>query len=195
MHNKFSIFVRLTNKHSYQQHKKTDLMEVQEDKKRRSVDFSIKAAWLAISKMYNMLGTEYDMTHSLGFVLLNIDRENGTPATKIAPLMGMEARSLTRMLKSLEENELIEKKSDKEDKRKVMIHLTEKGKLKRELSRQTVKSFHSQLEEKIGESEFAVFFQVIEKIHRVIENHYEEILEDVQIKLAAKGITEEKAKF
>lgn len=166
-------------------------MEEQEERKRRSVDFSIKAAWLAISKMYNMLGAEYDITHSLGFVLLNIDRENGTPATKIAPLMGMEARSLTRMLKSLEENELIEKKSDKEDKRKVMIHLTDKGKLKRELSRQTVKSFHRKLEEKISLEELGLFFQTIEKIHRVIENDYEEILDDIQVKLAAEGITED----
>ncbi len=167
-------------------------MEVQEDKKRRSVDFSIKAAWLAISRMYNMLGTDYDITHSLGFVLLNIDREHGTPATKIAPLMGMEARSLTRMLKSLEENDLIEKRSDDDDKRKVIIHLTEKGKLKRELSRQTVKAFHRKVEQLISAAELEVFFKVIEKIHGVIENHDREILQEVKVRLAKEGITEEK---
>ncbi len=166
-------------------------MPVKEDKKRQSVDFSIKAAWLSISKMYNMLGADYGITHSLGFVLLNIDREQGTPATKIAPLMGMEARSLTRMLKSLEENELIERRSDEGDKRKVIIHLTEKGKLKRELSRQTVKAFHRKLEQIINAEELAVFFQVIDKIHHVIENYDTEILSEVKVKLAAEGITDE----
>jgi len=138
-------------------------MGLQEAKKKQSIDFSIKAAWLAISKMYNMLGADYDITHSTGFVLLNIDFEQGTPATKIAPLMGMEARSLTRMLKNLEESGYIYRVSDADDKRKVIIKLTEKGKIKRELSRQTVKTFHEKLAEAINPSEMETFFRVTEK--------------------------------
>ncbi|MEM1137624.1 MAG: MarR family transcriptional regulator [Bacteroidota bacterium] len=140
------------------------------DKKKKSVDFSIKAAWLAISKMYNYIGADFDITHSSGFVLLNIDREKGTPATKIAPLLGMEARSLTRMLKSIEEKGLIYRKSDKNDKRKVIIFLTEEGKKKRELARQSVKYFNRKLSNQISEGELQSFFKVIEKIHYVIEN-------------------------
>nr|MBX2840210.1 MarR family transcriptional regulator [Flammeovirgaceae bacterium] len=139
-------------------------------KQKRSIDFSIKATWLAISKMYNYIGSEFDITHSSGFVLLNIDRENGTPATKIAPLLGMEARSLTRMLKSMEEKGLICRKADKFDKRKVIIFLTDEGKVKRELARQSVKYFHSKIHEEVGEEELEVFFRVIENVHFVIEH-------------------------
>ena len=141
-----------------------------EQKKKKSVDFSIKAAWLAISKMYNYVGADFDITHSSGFVLLNIDREVGTPATKIAPLLGMEARSLTRMLKSIEEKGLIYRKADKDDKRKVIIFLTEEGKKKRELARQTVKYFNRKLGCQVTQNELDVFFNVIDKIHYVIEN-------------------------
>ncbi|UZR95816.1 MarR family winged helix-turn-helix transcriptional regulator [Chondrinema litorale] len=158
-----------------------------QQKKKRSVDFSIKAAWLAISKMYNYVGADFDITHSSGFVLLNIDREVGTPATKIAPLLGMEARSLTRMLKSIEEKGLIYRKADATDKRKVIIFLTEEGKKKRELARQTVKYFNRKLSEQVNQNEFEVFFKVIEKIHYVIENldeseAEEEILGNTKVK-------------
>ena len=64
---------------------------------------------------------KYDATMSMGFVLLNINSEEGTPATKIAPLMGLEARSLTRLLKSMEEKKLIYREADKNDKRSAIV--------------------------------------------------------------------------
>jgi hypothetical protein len=36
---------------------------------------------------------------AIGFALLSIDKDKGTPATKISARMGMEATSLTRTLK------------------------------------------------------------------------------------------------
>ena len=62
-------------------------------KKEQSIDFNIKIAWHAISRMYSQYGQDFEISPSSGFVLLNIDVEKGTPATKIAPLMGLEARS------------------------------------------------------------------------------------------------------
>lgn len=141
------------------------------DKKKQSVDFSVKATWLAIAKMYNVLGAEHGITHSNGFVLLNIDKEHGTPATKIAPLMGMEARSLSRMLKTMEEEGLIYRRQDDKDRRKVMICLTDKGKIKRELSRQVVKEFNKRVREAISEEKMQVFFEVIDKINEVVESY------------------------
>ena len=138
---------------------------------RRSVDFNIKAAWLSIQKMYNVLGENYDITHSTGFVLLNIDPKNGSPATKIAPLMGMEARSLSRMLKTMEEEEVIFRQQDDDDKRKVIICLTDKGKRKREIARQTVKEFNTKVRENITSEDLEVFLKVIRKITEIAETH------------------------
>lgn len=162
----------------------------EQDKRKRSVDFGIKAAWLALSKMYNMLGADYDISHSTGFVLLNIDREHGTPATKIAPLMGMEARSLTRMLKTLEEKNLIERTADKSDGRKVIIRLTEEGRIKREMSRQTVKAFQGRVREQIPQAHLDVFFSVLDSLHAIIDDPENGILDEVKEKLAELGIQE-----
>ena len=72
-------------------------------KRAETICYTIKTAWHAINRMYNNIAATEGITTSIGYVLLNIDAKEGTPATKIAPLIGLEARSLTRMLKSLEE--------------------------------------------------------------------------------------------
>lgn len=139
-------------------------------KKQETVDFNIKYSWHLINRMYNNEASRYGITTAIGFVLLNIDSENGTPATKIAPLLGMEPRSLTRMLKSLEENGLIYRQSDKDDKRLVRIFLTEEGKLKQEISKYTVKHFNNFIKISIPDEELKTFFKVLHKINHMIEN-------------------------
>jgi hypothetical protein len=49
-----------------------------------TVCYNIKTAWHSIFRMYNAAGLKHDITTSIGFVLLNIDSREGTPATKIA---------------------------------------------------------------------------------------------------------------
>src|SRR5690349_840351 len=111
-------------------------------RKEETVDHCIKTAWHAISRMYNQQAWKQNLTTAIGFVLLNIHTDHGTPATKIAPLMGMEARSLTRTLKTMEEKGLIKRVPDAIDKRSVRIFLTDLGKKKKEVSRETVLQFN-----------------------------------------------------
>ncbi|HEX6890432.1 MAG TPA: MarR family transcriptional regulator, partial [Chryseolinea sp.] len=107
---------------------------------------------------------KHDITTSIGFVLLNIHTD-GTPATKIAPLMGLEARSLTRMLKTMEEKKLIYRAPDPVDKRSVRIFLTELGKTKKEVSRETVLSFNNKVREIVPENKLKIFFEVMNEIN------------------------------
>lgn len=139
-------------------------------KPEETVDYNFKVCWHAISRMYNTEAAKAGITTSIGFVLLNINQETGTPATKIAPLLGLEARSLTRILKSMEEQELIYKVSDMSDKRLVRIFLTEKGLEKKEIARQTVKHFNYRVRDEIPQKELDVFFRVCGRIMGMIEN-------------------------
>ncbi len=138
---------------------------------RHSIDFNIKATWLAIQKMYNSLGAKDHITHSSGFVLLNIDPENGSPATKIAPLMGMEARSLSRMLKTMEDENVIYRKDDHSDKRKVIICLTEEGKRKREIARQVVRDFNAEIRQSIPPEQLSTFLETVRKIAEIADDY------------------------
>lgn len=116
--------------------------------------------------MYNQQAGKHDITTSIGFVLLNIHAD-GTPATKIAPLMGLEARSLTRMLKTMEEKKLIYREPDSVDKRSVRIFLTELGKTKKEISRETVLYFNNKVRELVPESKLKIFFEVMNEINQL----------------------------
>ncbi|WP_439557092.1 MarR family winged helix-turn-helix transcriptional regulator [Dyadobacter sp.] len=144
-------------------------------RKEKTVDFQIKRAWHSISRMYNAYAGRYDTTMSVGYVLLNIDIENGTPATKIAPLLGMEPRSLVRMLKTLEEKGLIKREVSENDKRFVRIVLTELGKEKRELAREGVISFNTMVRDKIPLEKLVTFFDVIKDINRLVEEENQKL--------------------
>ena len=138
-------------------------------KKELTVDYNIKAAWHAIYRMYNQQALKNDFTTSIGYVLLNIDSKEGTPATKIAPLIGLESRSLTRMLKNMEEKGLITKQPDLNDRRSVRIVLTELGREKKEISRKTVLDFNNAVRAIIPEDKINIFFEVIDKINKIVE--------------------------
>ena len=149
-------------------------------KPEETVDYNIKVAWHAISRMYNTQAAKHDITTSIGFVLLNIDQENGTPATKIAPLLGLETRSLTRILRSMEEKGLIYKQADTQDKRSVRIFLTEEGLRGKEISRQTVRHFNLKVREKIPQNQLDIMFKVIGQITGMIEG--KTLFDDFQLK-------------
>ncbi|MBF9142466.1 MarR family winged helix-turn-helix transcriptional regulator [Hymenobacter properus] len=149
-------------------------------KPEETVDYNIKVAWHAISRMYNTQAAQNDITTSIGFVLLNIDQDKGTPATKIAPLLGLETRSLTRILRSMEEKGLIYKQGDSVDKRSVRIFLTPLGLEKKEVSRQTVRHFNLKIREKIPQNQLDVFFKVAAQITGMIEG--KALFEDFVIK-------------
>ena len=139
-------------------------------KPEETIDYNIKVCWHAISRMYNVQAAKHDITASIGYVLLNIDPSAGTPATKIAPQLGLEARSLTRILKSMDERGLIYIAADPADKRLVRIFLTELGLEKREVSRQTVRQFNHRVRELIGHEDLTCFFKVIGQINAAIES-------------------------
>lgn len=139
-------------------------------RREETIDFHIKSSWHAIARMYNQKASQEDnLTSSIGFVLININSKEGTPATKIAPLMGLESRSLTRILKGMEEKGLIFRKPDPTDKRSVRIFLTQKGVRLKGLSVKTINEFNELVRRELSEDELDVFFKVFKKINGVIE--------------------------
>lgn len=138
-------------------------------KREETVDHHIKSTWHAVYRMYNQQAVKNDFTTTIGFVLLNISSKDGTPATKIAPMMGLESRSLTRMLKSMEEKKLIYRAKDPNDGRSVRIFLTDLGIEKKEISRLTVLEFNEEVRGKIDSNKLQTFFEVIGQINKIID--------------------------
>ncbi len=133
-----------------------------------TIDYALRETWLAVSKMYNEEAKKYDSTMATGFTLLSIDPKKGTPSTSLGPKMGMEATSLSRILKNMEEKGLIIRKPNPDDGRGVLIHLTEFGLEKRQLSKSAVLKFNDEVRESIQEEKMKHFFEVTENIMKII---------------------------
>ncbi|TRX16469.1 MarR family transcriptional regulator [Flavobacterium franklandianum] len=136
--------------------------------KDKTIDFILRATWQAVSRMYNEEATKYGATMATGFTLLSIDKEEGTPSTALGPKMGMEASSLTRTLKNMEEKGLIYKKPNPVDGRGVLIYLTDFGKEKRALSKETVIKFNEVIRQNVSAEKLEHFMEVSEIINELI---------------------------
>jgi DNA-binding MarR family transcriptional regulator len=136
----------------------------------KTIDYILRVTWQAVARMYNEEALKYGATMATGFVLLNIDKESGTPSTSLGPKMGMEATSLTRTLKSMEEKGLIVRKKNPDDGRGVLIYLTEFGKEKRDLSKTTVLKFNENIKKHISEEKLQHFMEVSEMINELIQD-------------------------
>jgi DNA-binding MarR family transcriptional regulator len=136
--------------------------------KDKTIDYILRATWQAVARMYNDEASNYGATMATGFTLLSIDKEGGTPSTTLGPKMGMEATSLTRTLKSMEEKGLIIRQKNPEDGRGVLIYLTEFGKEKRELSKNTVLKFNEAVKQNVSAEKLQHFMEVSETINELI---------------------------
>mgnify|MGYP003321943234 FL=1 len=135
-----------------------------------TIDALYRAAWQAIAKMYNEEAAKYDTSMATGLALLSIDPVHGTPSTAIAPKMGMEATSLSRTLKTLENKELIVREPNPDDGRSVLLKLTTAGLEKRDLSKSFVVKFNEQVTQNIDTKKLEAFREVSETIIELIQS-------------------------
>ena len=136
--------------------------------KDKTIDYILRATWQAVSRMYNEEASKFDGSMAIGFALLSIDKEDGTPSTFISSRMGMEATSLTRTLKTLEEKGLIIRKKNPDDGRGVLIYLTDFGKEMRAKSKETVIQFNESIRKNISDEKLQNFMEVADVINELI---------------------------
>lgn len=138
--------------------------------KDKTIDYVLRTTWLAVNKMYNEEASQFDTTMATGFALLSIDPDHGTPSTALGPKMGMEATSLSRTLKAMEEKGLIIRKPNPEDGRGVLIHLTDFGREKRDYSKEKVLTFNNAIRNNISEEKLNHFYEVAEVINDMVSS-------------------------
>ena len=136
--------------------------------KEQTIDHALRATWQAVAKMYNEQALKFDSTMAMAFVLLNIDKEKGTPSTSLGPLMGMEPTSLSRILKNMEEKGAIYREKNPEDGRGVLIKLTDFGLEKRRISKEYVIQFNETVKNNLSQEKIKHFFEVTKTINKLI---------------------------
>ena len=134
-----------------------------------TIDYNIRKTWYNIKKLYNRTANEYMASMALGMIILNIDILEGTPSTQLGPNMGMEATSLSRSINKLEDAGVIERKTDPNDKRKSVIHLTNLGMDWREVAKSVVINFNKNIQSHFKKDEMKIFFTILKKINKIID--------------------------
>jgi len=128
--------------------------------KNETFDSALRSTWNLVSKMYNKEASKFDSTMATGFALLSIDSE-GTPSTTLGPKMGMEPTSLSRLLNTMEERNMIYRSQNPDDGRSILIHLTAFGKEKRDDSKAVVLHFNKVVEESLNPEKINAFYEVM----------------------------------
>jgi len=140
-------------------------------KHQETIDYFVKIVWQTMANRYNQLVTEFDITQSIGYLLINIDEKEGTTVSQAAALLGLKSTSLSRMLSQLEKTGLIYRESNEGDKRSVKIYLTELGKEKRHLARGVVRQFNNYLNKHISEQDKQYLTDMLKKINKLTINY------------------------
>ena len=132
-----------------------------------NIDLILKQTWIAVQKMYSDMAQEYDSTAVQALTLLKIDPKEGTRSTNLGPKMAIEPTSLTRIIKLLEDNGYIYKEKTTQDKREVIIKLTEKGETYRNISKDIVVSFNKKVMERISPERLDIFKETMLEIMKI----------------------------
>jgi len=131
-----------------------------------TIDYYLKITWQSIANRYNQMTAQYGITQATGYVLINI-RKEGTAVTQIAALLGVKSTSLSRMLSGMEQQGLIYRATDSQDKRSVRVFLTDEGLLKREIAKNLVRTFNSYLNEHFKDSERQKLVDLLKRLNEL----------------------------
>ena len=136
----------------------------------RTLEQELRYTWLSVSKMYNEEASKYGGSMAVGFALLSLNPKEDTPSTSLGPKMGMESTSLSRTLRFMEDENLIQRIPNPEDGRGVLIKLTERGMEFRNYARELVMKFNKTITNEVGEDSVKNFYQVVDRINKLIKN-------------------------
>tara|TARA_B100000900_G_scaffold369843_1_gene347972 strand:- start:123 stop:554 length:432 start_codon:yes stop_codon:yes gene_type:complete len=137
---------------------------------KRTIEQEIRYTWLLISKMYNEEAEKFGGSMTVGFALLSLSPKEPIPSTSLGPKMGMESTSLSRTLKFMEEESLIERLPNPDDGRGILIKLTKRGIDYRNYAKDQVMKFNKTIIVDLGEEAINNFLHVINQINKLIKN-------------------------
>lgn len=129
-----------------------------------TLDFYVRKAWLKIYNQYQRKATAAGYSLSAAYLLLAIDRKEGTPATQLGPKTGLQKGSLTRVLRELENEGIISREAGTQDKRIRRVFLTDKGLPLREQARAEVLAFQQRVEARFSPEQLDMFKEVLQGI-------------------------------
>lgn len=148
-------------------------------KQQETVDYFLKVVWQNVSNVYNQIASGFGITQSIGYMLINIDKD-GTAVSQLAALLAVKATSLSRMLNNMEDLGLIYREASVCDKRSVKVYLTDFGREKRRLAKGVVIDFNEYLNENLSTQEKNNLIKTLQKLNKLTLAYTSTIQDDEQ---------------
>ena len=101
--------------------------------------------------------------------LMIIGNRGRITSSELGATLYMKKGSVTTLIDSLIEKDLVTRENDKQDRRKIWIYLTDKGKVYKKEKYPLIQLEISKILEKLPKEDLDIFFEGVEKTIRVLE--------------------------
>ena len=112
---------------------------------------------------------KFNLSHGQVFILINIYRDEGIYQHKLCEEYNLDKSGVGRILKKLEEKNLVKRKSNPEDKRKKLIYLTNKAIEMKSEFKELLKEIEKQMRQGLTEKEIETVRKVLKKIYNNLD--------------------------
>ena len=112
---------------------------------------------------------KFNLSHGQVFILINIYRDEGIYQHRLCEEYNLDKSGVGRILKKLEEKNLVKRKSDPDDKRRKLIFLTDKAKEMKSEFKKLLKEIEEQMRQGLTEEEIKTVTNILKKIYNNLD--------------------------
>ncbi len=140
-------------------------MNMNSSRPSKFVCYKLSRVMRKIHRYYESSFSQYGITPAQFYVLSAVWENDGVKFKDLAKSLEMDGSTLTSILDRLERQDLLERGDDPEDKRSLLVFLTEKA--KQNISEITclAEKLDQEIKERFTGEEFATFERVLEKLY------------------------------
>ncbi|MBV7397126.1 homoprotocatechuate degradation operon regulator HpaR [Mameliella sediminis] len=130
----------------------------------RTLPIALLRAREAVMERFRPMLREIDITEQQWRVLRVIQEANEIDATQLARAACVLAPSLSRILKALEAQDLIAQQRDKNDRRRTLVRMTEKGETLLHEAGQVSAKIYAEIEQRLGADRIADLLDALDQL-------------------------------
>ena len=128
------------------------------------VCYKLSRVMKKVHRYYESSFSQYGITPAQFYVLSAVWENDGVKFKDLAKSLEMDGSTLTSILDRLERQELLERRDDPEDRRSLLVVLTEKAKQSIAEITCLAEKLNQEIKERFSAEEFATFERVLENI-------------------------------
>ncbi len=128
----------------------------------------IKNTWQKLSRYYNQQLAGFELSVPKALLLLEISPEVGENPKTLAAKLDLESSSMTGLLDRLEKKGFIERRPDPNDRRSILIFLTQSGITARQNIKALVEKLDRKVQEALSADDVKAFRRIISVISKQI---------------------------